>query len=80
MKKTYKIYNVDNLTIEPEVNLEKYGYGITEIYPTILRALYIDSYDVSDTFDTLKEAETYLENNLLSEYGNPYTILTEYNY
>ena len=80
MKVTYKIYKVDSINVDSETHIGDYGYGSTTIHPTVLRSLYQPNFGDKDTFDTLVEAERYLENNLIEEYGDTYTILKEYNY
>ena len=47
------------------------------IFPTVLREVYQESIFSEDTFDTLEEAEKYLEKNFIKEYGATYTILPE---
>lgn len=80
MKKQYKIYRVDTINVDPEVILGDYGYGSTTIRPTILRELYQEDFGSEDTFNSLEEAEYYIKENLIKEYGETYTILTEYSY
>lgn len=80
MKKTYKIYKIDTINVDVEHYRGDYGYGSTQIPPTVLRGVYQDGWDKKDTFDSLEEAEIYLQNNLIKEYGDSYTILIEYSY
>lgn len=81
MRKVYKIYEIDTIDVNAQVNIGDYGYGATTIYPTVLRELYQPGWEEEDTFDTLVEAEKYIEDNLIHQYdGTKYTILTEYYY
>ena len=80
MKITYKIYRVDTINVDVNTYIGDYGYGSTQIRPTVLRRLYQPNLGEEDTFDTLVEAERYLQENLITEYGDTYTILKEYEY
>lgn len=79
MKIQYKIYEISTANVDPEQYQESYD-PLTVIFPTVLRKVYQRSIMSEDTFDSLLEAETYLENNLIKEYGDTYTIVKEYSY
>ena len=80
MKVQYKIYTVGSINADPEEFIQNYGYGKDIKYPVVLRPLFLEGFEDEDTFDSLPEAETYLEKNLIEEYGNTYTIVKEYSY
>lgn len=80
MRIVYKIYKIDTVDVGVEVHTEAYGYGHTRIAPTVLREVYQEDWQSKDTFDTEAEAEQYIQNNLIKEYGDTYTILKEYRY
>jgi hypothetical protein len=80
MKKVYKIYEVSIASVDHK----QYQQGHNPpkiIFPTVLREVFQGNilYD-EDTFDTLEAAEAYLQDNLITRYGNTYTILTQYTY
>lgn len=80
MKIQYKIYVVGSINSDPEEFLHSYGYGKDVTYPVVLRPLFLESFEDKDTFDSLTAAEQYLDEKLLKEYGETYTIIKEYSY
>lgn len=80
MKIVYKIYEIDTINVEVEHYTGDYGYGSTQIPPTVLRTPYQEDWTAKDTFDTEEEAEQYIKKHLIKEYGETYTILKQYSF
>ena len=80
MRIVYKIYKVDTINVDVEIHVEQYGYGHTEVYPTVLREIQEDGDYYNGEFGSETNAEKFLSENLLKEYGEKYVILKEYRY
>ncbi len=79
MKKVYKIYELSTVNVDPEQHQQDYSPPKI-IFPTVLRDIYQEDFGSQDTFNSLEEAEYYIKENLIKEYGDTYTILIQYSY
>lgn len=78
MKIVFKIYKVDTINVDVEQHSQGY-YAPRLIKPTILREVFQEGWS-EDTFNTEVEAEKYIQENLIKEYGETYTILKQYSF
>ena len=82
MKKTYKILEVVSSTLESQSVCEEYGYGQKTLHTCLYRNLndtkmdYKDRSDLEKGFESLEEAETFMEKHL-GEWDT-WTIICEY--
>ena len=82
MVKKYKILELTSTSLESVSVCEEYGYGQKTLYSYLYRAIddtkmdYDDRDLINKGFDTLEEAELFIENNI-EDYDN-WTVICEY--
>lgn len=80
MKKKYRIYEMGTIPAYSNTYFDEFGSGTKSVCPTVLRKPYSDDNTKSNImdrgFDSLEEAEKFVEDNLPEYYT--WTIILEY--